>query len=112
MLGEIVVHGEDIRRPLGIRGSIAPDAVTAGLDMYKSASFAVGGRKRIGGLRLLATDSGWSHGDGPEVCGPGLSLVVAMTGRSDSADELTGDGAATLRLTGRHKELYRVILGW
>ncbi len=97
MLGEIVVHGEDIRRPLGIRGSVAPDAVGACLDMYQNASFPVGGRKRIGGLRLVATDCDWSHGAGPEVSGSGLSLVVAMTGRAIAADELTGDGAATFR---------------
>lgn len=96
MLGEIVVHGEDIRRPLGLTGTVDPRAVTACLGMYKSATFPVGGRKRMQGLRLTATDVDWSHGQGPEVSGSGLSLLVAMTGRSVSAGELTGDGAPLL----------------
>ena len=74
MLGEIVVHGEDLRRP-----------------------FPVGGKKRIEGLRLVATDTGWSHGTGPEVKGPAMSLILAMTGRAAGTDDLAGDGAPTMR---------------
>ena len=44
-----------------------------------------------------ATDAEWSHGTGPEVSGPILSLVMAMTGRKAPLDDLTGDGVATLR---------------
>jgi uncharacterized protein (TIGR03083 family) len=96
MLGEIVVHGEDIRRPLGLSGTVDPRAVTACLEMYKSATFPVGGRKRMQGLRLTATDVDWSHGEGPEVSGSGTSLLLAMTGRAVSAGDLTGDGAPVL----------------
>jgi uncharacterized protein (TIGR03083 family) len=96
MLGEIVVHGEDIRQPLGLAGSVADDAANACLQMYTKASFPVGGRKRIGGLRLAATDTGWSFGTGPAVSGPAMSLLLAMTGRAAGIDRLTGDGVATL----------------
>ncbi len=96
MLGEVVVHGEDIRQPLGLAGSVADDAANACLQMYTKASFPVGGRKRIGGLRLTATDTGWSYGAGPEVSGPAMSLLLAMTGRAAGLDRLTGDGAGTL----------------
>ena len=65
MLGEVVVHGEDIRRPVGLPGTVADDAANACLQMYTKASFPVGGKKRIGGLRLVATDTGWSYGAGP-----------------------------------------------
>jgi hypothetical protein len=65
--------------------------------MYKVASFPVGTKKRIAGLRLRATDVDWSHGDGPEVTGPGLSLLVAMTGRPGGLDALSGEGLATMR---------------
>jgi len=95
MLGEIVVHGEDIRRPLGITGSVSPDAQLACLNMYRSATFPVGGKKRMAGLRLVADDVDWSHGDGPEVHGTGMALMMGMTGRPVPADQLTGDGAAT-----------------
>jgi uncharacterized protein (TIGR03083 family) len=97
MLGEIVVHGEDIRHPLGIRGATSPEALTACLEMYKDASFPVGTKKRIAGVRLVASDVDWSHGTGPEVSGPAASLLLAMTGRTGGLDDLTGEGLANLR---------------
>ena len=42
MLGEVVVHGEDIRRPLGLHAKMATDAVVGCLEMYKGANFPVG----------------------------------------------------------------------
>jgi len=97
MLGEVVVHGEDMRRPLGLGGDVSAEAAVACLDMYKASNFPVGGKRRIAGLRLVAADSDWSTGTGPEVTGPGLSLVLAMTGRAAGLEGLTGDGVAALR---------------
>jgi uncharacterized protein (TIGR03083 family) len=97
MLGEIVVHGEDIRRPLGLRGAVPPQAVSACLEMYKNSIFPIAGKKRTHDLHLVATDADWSHGDGPKVSGPGMSLLLAMTGRAAGAEDLTGDGVPTLR---------------
>jgi uncharacterized protein (TIGR03083 family) len=97
MLGEIVVHGEDIRHPLGIDGDVSADALAACLTMYTKTGFPVGTKKRIAGLRLAATDIDWSHGDGPEVSGPGLKLLLAMTGRRAGLDALGGDGLSALQ---------------
>lgn len=97
MLGEIVVHGEDIRRPLGIRAAVPIDATRACLTMYAGASFPTGTKKRIAGLKLTATDVGWSHGAGPEVSGPGQSLLLAMVGRPIGLTDLAGDGLGQLR---------------
>ena len=83
MLGEVVVHSDDIRRPLGLEYQASPDALIACLEMYKNASFPVGTKKRIDGLRLVATDVDWSHGTGPEVTGMAMPMVMAMTGRAD-----------------------------
>ena len=94
--GEIVVHGEDIRRPLGLNREVPAAAVVACLEMFKGASFPVVAKRRIEGLQLVATDSDWRHGAGPEVRGPGLSLVLAMTGRRPGLEDLAGDGVATL----------------
>ena len=96
MLGEIVTHTADISRPLGIDHQMAPEALVACLTMYETATFPVGGKKRIAGLRLSATDLDWTHGDGPEVSGPSISLLLAMAGRSAGLDGLSGDGLATL----------------
>jgi uncharacterized protein (TIGR03083 family) len=97
MLGEVVVHSDDIRRPLGLESDTSPEALVACLDMYKTASFPVGTKKRIEGLRLVATDVGWAHGTGPEVTGPAMPLLMAMTGRTQGLDGLAGEGLATLR---------------
>ena len=97
MLGEIVVHSEDIRGAVGQRAMVDRDAIVACLEMYKDANFPLGTKKRIEGLRLVADDVDWTHGNGPEVSGPGLSMLMAMTGRPQGLDALTGDGVATLR---------------
>jgi hypothetical protein len=48
-------------------------------------------------VRLRATDTDWSHGTGPEVAGQMVALVMAMTGRRQAVDDLTGNGVAVLR---------------
>jgi uncharacterized protein (TIGR03083 family) len=96
MLGEAVVHGEDMRRPLGLTQTVSPEAINECLAMYTKSSFPVGGKKRIGGLRLTTTDTGWSYGAGAEVSGPGLSMLLAMNGRPAGLGDLSGDGVATL----------------
>lgn len=97
MLGEVVVHSDDIRRPLGLPSDVSPDALVACLEMYKDTSFPVGTKKRIDGLRLVATDVDWSHGSGPEVTGQAMPLMMAMTGRVAGLDGLGGEGLTTLR---------------
>jgi uncharacterized protein (TIGR03083 family) len=100
MLGEAVVHGEDIRRPLGISRSYPPEAVTRTADFFASSNLLIGTKKRIAGLTLRATDGDWTTGSGPEVSGPILSLLMAMTGRPATLDDLAGDGLATLAARG------------
>jgi uncharacterized protein (TIGR03083 family) len=100
-LGETIVHAEDIRRPLGIRHAYPTEAVQSVLDFYKRSNVLLGTKSRIEGLTLRATDADWSHGSGPVVEGPVLSLLVAATGRAAACDDLTGDGVATLRSRAR-----------
>jgi uncharacterized protein (TIGR03083 family) len=96
-LGETLVHSEDIRRPLGIKREYPTDAVVRTLDFYKKSNLIVGAKKRIAGLTLRASDTDWSTGSGPEVTGPGMSLLLATTGRSAALADLSGDGLETLR---------------
>jgi uncharacterized protein (TIGR03083 family) len=96
MLGEIVVHGEDIRRPLGIGHQTPPEALVAVADSYTKTNLLIGAKRRIAGLRLRADDVDWTHGDGPEVTGPLASLVLAMAGRPQALVDLTGAGVTTL----------------
>ncbi|HEV3267531.1 MAG TPA: maleylpyruvate isomerase family mycothiol-dependent enzyme [Acidimicrobiales bacterium] len=96
MLGEIIVHGEDIRRPLGLTHTAPEAALIAVADSWKNSNILIGAKRRIAGLRLRATDSAWTHGDGPEVSGPMASLVLAMSGRKGALSDLSGDGVTTL----------------
>ncbi len=97
MLGETIVHGEDIRRPLGITRDHPVTTLTAVADYYQGTDMPVLTRKRIRGLRLTATDGPFASGAGPAVSGPALALIMAMAGRAPYCDELDGDGVATLR---------------
>ncbi|HEX4062767.1 MAG TPA: maleylpyruvate isomerase family mycothiol-dependent enzyme [Streptosporangiaceae bacterium] len=96
MLGETIIHGQDIRGPLGIEHDYPAAAVVQVADFYKNSNLIVGTKRRIDGLTLRATDTEWTHGSGPQVSGPIIALVMAMTGRKLPADALTGDGVATL----------------
>lgn len=96
MLGEVVVHGTDIRQPLGIPDDTSSASKLACLDMFKASNFPLPTKKTIAGLRLRATDADWSYGSGPEVAGPMIALVMAMATRP-LVDSLSGDGVETLR---------------
>jgi hypothetical protein len=96
MLGEIVVHGEDTRRPLGIVHKSPEAALVAVADNYKKTNILIGSKRRIAGLGLRATDSDWASGDGPEVSGPLVSLIMAMAGRRGAHPDLSGEGLTTL----------------
>jgi uncharacterized protein (TIGR03083 family) len=97
-LGEVIVHSEDIRRPLAISHDYPMAAVRQVLDFYKGSNTLIGTRSRIADLRLTATDDDWSHGEGPTVEGRMIDLLMAATGRGVACESLSGDGVSTLRL--------------
>jgi uncharacterized protein (TIGR03083 family) len=97
VLGETVIHSEDIRRSLGLPHQYPHEALVQVADFYKGSNLIIGTKRRIDGVALRATDTEWSHGSGPEVAGPMLPLLLAMAGRKGALDELSGDGVATLR---------------
>jgi uncharacterized protein (TIGR03083 family) len=96
-LGEVLVHSEDIRRPLGIPHEYPVDSVTAVTDFYAGSNVLIGGKRRVEGLTLQATDTDWSRGSGPVVSGPARALMLATTGRTTALDELSGPGVELLR---------------
>jgi uncharacterized protein (TIGR03083 family) len=89
---EIVVHGEDIRLPLGIDHAYTTTSVAEAVS-YLFGDRPSGGKKRLKGLALTATDVEFSIGDGPLVKGSALALLLAASGR---LDELSGPGAGQL----------------
>jgi uncharacterized protein (TIGR03083 family) len=102
-LGEVVVHGQDIRRPLGIGRTPAVKALTTVATFYASRDFTVASKTATSGLGLEATDGPFRHGDGPLVRGTTVALTMAMAGREIYCDELDGPGVPALRDRCRQK---------
>ncbi|MBM9466677.1 maleylpyruvate isomerase family mycothiol-dependent enzyme [Nakamurella leprariae] len=97
LLGEVVVHGTDIRRPLGLVGDHPIDTLTRVAAHYAGTDQVVVARRRVAGLELQASDGPFATGRGPVVIGPTLSLIMAMTGRVAAVDDLAGPGVPVLR---------------
>ncbi|MGA8427003.1 MAG: maleylpyruvate isomerase family mycothiol-dependent enzyme [Candidatus Dormiibacterota bacterium] len=96
MVAELVLHGEDIRRPLGIKHRYLPEALVVVGNFVTGGIGFLGGKRRSTGLKLTASDTEWTHGDGSEVSGPLASILIALTGREAGLADLSGDGVATL----------------
>ena len=97
-LTDLQVHGQDMRRPLGLPHGLQLERLRASLD------FLVGGRavgftpkRRLAGLRFEASDLDWFSGVGSLVAGPAEALMLAMTGRKVALSELDGPGVPILR---------------
>jgi uncharacterized protein (TIGR03083 family) len=95
-LVEAFVHGEDIRVPLGIVRDYPVEHLATALRYQLATSAKLGGGRELAqGFTLAATDTDLVHGSGPEVRGSALSLLLAVSGRVDTRNPLTGPGAAS-----------------
>ncbi|WP_329357147.1 maleylpyruvate isomerase family mycothiol-dependent enzyme [Streptomyces anulatus] len=99
-LVEEVVHGEDIRRAVGLVRSYPQEAVVRALRLQARTPESFGGAKElVARVRLTAADADLSIGEGPDVTGPVLSLLLAVSGRRAALDELDGPGLSVLAAT-------------
>ena len=96
-LGEVVVHAQDIRHPLGLARTPNVDALTPVAAFFARRDFTVASRTRVAGLQLRADDGPFIAGDGSLVTGSTLALVMSMAGRAPYVDELNGPGVQLLR---------------
>jgi uncharacterized protein (TIGR03083 family) len=96
-LTDLQVHGQDMRRPLGLPHGLDLDRLRVSLD-FLTGGRAVGftPRRRLAGLRFTATDLDWSWGTGPLVTGPAEALMMVMTGRPLALSDVDGPGVRTL----------------
>ena len=94
-LMDLVVHGQDIARPLG-RRSVSPPDVVADCLAYVATNRFMGGPRRLAGVRLVSTDTGWTHGDGAELRGPDIDLLLVAAGRRAGLEALQGPGVAVV----------------
>ena len=103
VLFDVVVHGQDIAIPLGRHLDLPADAAAVAATRTLSMRWPppLPSARRMAGLRLTATDTAWSTGDGPAVQGPMAALLLVCCGRLVALPQLSGDGAAelTARLT-------------
>ncbi len=96
-LVEAIVHGEDIRRPLGIAGRYPRPAILHALAyQLRTSVFVGGGRERAAGLRLIDQRTGASRGQGDDVEADAIDLLLAVSGRSVDRERLAGSGASRL----------------
>lgn len=96
-LVEAFLHGEDIRRPLGIARDYPTTDVVRALRLQARTKVGLGGGKeRVAGLNLTATDTDFTLGNGPLVRGPAISLLLAVSGRRVALADLEGPGATVL----------------
>jgi uncharacterized protein (TIGR03083 family) len=96
-LVDLVCHSADIRRPTGMTRAVPEATLSTVADTVKLIGFPLHAKRRIAGLRLSATDTDWSAGDGPSVEGPLASLVLVMAGRKPALEDLSGEGREALR---------------
>lgn len=96
-LGEVLVHAQDIRQPLGLPHAPSIDALTPVAEFYAHRNFTVASRTHAAGLQLKADDGPFTAGEGPLVTGPTLALVMTMAGRVPYLEHLQGPGVPALR---------------
>ena len=97
---DILVHSQDIAKPLGRRLDVDPDAAA----VAATRVWSYGGNSKakvfkgipLDGFRLSATDMAWSVGAGREIEGPILAILLLLTGRLAALPKLSGDGVAVL----------------
>lgn len=93
---DVLVHGEDMARPLGRHLPLRPEAAREAAEWAWRRWFPFFPGLRLRGVRLVADDVEWSRGRGAEVRGPITSLLLLSTGRPAGLLETTGPGRGEL----------------
>ncbi|WP_079767804.1 maleylpyruvate isomerase family mycothiol-dependent enzyme [Mycobacteroides abscessus] len=93
-LADLLIHHQDIRRPLGRDRAVPEDRLQMVLDHPDPY---IHSKRRMRGLHWAATDIDWTHGTGPQIRGPGEAIVMAVASRPSALSELSGEGVEILR---------------
>lgn len=95
---ETCIHLRDIARPLELPADVPVEDWTVLLEYltgpHPAEALVTSGR--LHGLRLVATDAGWSSGTGRDVTGSAEALGMAASGRRSALRDLEGPGVAIL----------------
>jgi uncharacterized protein (TIGR03083 family) len=104
LLFDTLVHIQDVAVPLGLTVAMPVDAAREGAKRVWRMGWPFWAKRRLRGLRLVATDIAWSVGEGAEVRGPVQALLLLLTGRTETVlPHLDGPGTEVLadRVTSR-----------
>lgn len=98
---DVLVHTQDILRPLAIAHAMPPEAAAVAADRARRLGILLGSRRIAGTVRMVANDVDWQRGSGPVVEAPMSELLMLCAGRPVPEDGLAGDGVPALRSLGR-----------
>lgn len=92
---DVAIHTQDVRRPLGLAGSLDESLLRSALDFLTTHRLAktLVHLRPLDDVRLKATDLDWAFGDGAAIEGPAEALMMGMSARP-VLDDLSGDGVA------------------
>jgi uncharacterized protein (TIGR03083 family) len=97
-LADVLVHGGDIRIPLGLPFAPDPQLVALAMDFLTGPwPFGFVPVTRLHGISLRATDICQVWRSGAEIHGPVAASMMAVCGRTTLLHLLDGPGLATLR---------------
>lgn len=89
---DVLVHTQDILRPVGRQHPVPIDAAVVAADRCLLLAPMLGSRRTLRRVRLVAADADWAHGRGPAVTGPMEELLMVCAGRSPDLARIRGDG--------------------
>ena len=97
-LADILVHGGDLRIPLGQPFQPDPQLAALAMDFLTGPwPFGFVPLRRLHGIRMRADDICRVWGTGAEISGPVAALMMAITGRTALLHLLDGPGLPQLR---------------
>lgn len=95
-LVDLLVHGGDIRIPLGIEFAPPAADLAVALDFLADAPYGFVARGLLDGISLQPTDLARTWGNGAELTGRAADIMMAITGRRATLDVLGGPGREVL----------------
>ncbi len=101
---DVLVHGQDITVPLGRERPVPPVPAAVAARRGWDMGFPFHARRRLAGLRLVATDGDLVLGEGAPVEGTTGDLLLLVTGRTATVDRLSGAGASRLAAARGHRD--------